>query len=124
MKKSEVDTLLNYMQAHFMELEELVKMGLAQNLINELKAGTDEFPISNSVKMVLQVGGKEWDVYDCRGLVIADYVSDGHVASDIKRLAIYLKPEDGKAYYVVNDEYHSSVSLSDQNHTANAGYSK
>ncbi|WP_051207452.1 DUF6465 family protein [Butyrivibrio sp. AE3006] len=30
------------------------------------------------------------------------YIADGHKASDIKELQVYLKPEENTAYYVVN----------------------
>lgn len=39
------------------------------------------------------------------------YIADGHKASDIRSLKIYLKPEERAAYYVVNEQYLGKVDL-------------
>ena len=96
MKRSQFEILLEYIQSHFDEIETLLKMGLAQNLIQELDVGTAEFQPSRS------------------SCVIADYVSTGHEVCAIKNLTIYLKPEDGMIYYVVNESYRGSVYLPDR----------
>ncbi len=41
----------------------------------------------------------------------AAYVEDGHKASAIKTLQVYLKPEENAAYYVVNQKYAGKVYL-------------
>lgn len=61
--------------------------------------------------MVLQLAGKEWNIAELRGQAVAAYVAEGHRASAIKRLELYIKPEDGKAYYVVNGKANGSIDL-------------
>ena len=39
------------------------------------------------------------------------FVAEGHRAGCIKTLNIYVKPEEGKAYYVINDKFFGSVDL-------------
>ena len=78
MKRSQFEILLEYIQSHFDEIETLLKMGLAQNLIQELDVGTAEFQPSRSETIILQAGNREWNIDDCRSCVIADYVSTGH----------------------------------------------
>ena len=39
------------------------------------------------------------------------YVADGHRASSIKSLQVYLKPEESAAYYVINSKYAGRVDL-------------
>ena len=39
------------------------------------------------------------------------YVAEGHRASGIRKLSVYVKPDEGKAYYVVNDKASGSVDL-------------
>ncbi|HCJ76267.1 MAG TPA: hypothetical protein DHV88_07730, partial [Roseburia sp.] len=39
------------------------------------------------------------------------FAADGHRASSIKSLKVYLKPEEYAAYYVVNDTYAGKVNL-------------
>ena len=111
MRKAEHEILLDYMRTHFEEVETLLKMGLVQNLTNELGTGIAGLQPPRTEKLILQVDGEEWDVNDCRSRAIEDFASSGHAACAIKSLAIYLKPEDRKAYYVVNGEYRGSVDL-------------
>ena len=42
---------------------------------------------------------------------VAAYAAEGHRASGIKRLELYVKPEDGKAYFVINETFEGSVEL-------------
>jgi len=54
-------------------------------------------------EVYLQAGGMEWNVTECREKAVAAYVAKGHRASSVKKLVVYLKPEEGKGYFVVND---------------------
>lgn len=62
-------------------------------------------------EVYLQAGGCEWNVSDCKARVAAAFVADGHKASSIKKLVVYLKPEEGRAYYVINDSENGSIDL-------------
>ena len=62
-------------------------------------------------EIYLQADGAEWNIADCKARAIAAYVAEGHRASSIKKLVIYLKPEEGKAYFVINDGMNGSVDL-------------
>ena len=59
----------------------------------------------------LQVGGREWNTAQLRDQAVAAYAAEGHRASGIKRLELYVKPEDGKAYFVINEKFEGSVDL-------------
>ena len=61
--------------------------------------------------VLLQYGGREWDMAGLRDQVIAGYVAEGHRASSIKKLALYVKPEDGKAYFVINGKITGDIAL-------------
>lgn len=52
----------------------------------------------------VQFGGNEYTITDLTEKVTAAFVEEGNKASAIKSLEIYVKPEEGKAYYVVNGE--------------------
>lgn len=79
------------------------------------KATTKKTPAKKKVEKVeeiyLQSGGAEWNVTDCKKRALAAYVAGGHKEAGVKKLAVYLKPEEGKAYYVVNDEENGSIDL-------------
>lgn len=62
-------------------------------------------------EVYLQAGGCEWNVSDCKERAVAAFVAEGHKASSVKKLVMYLKPEEGKAYYVINDEVNGSIDL-------------
>ena len=62
-------------------------------------------------EVYLQIGGSEWDVSACKAKAVEAYVAQGHRASSVKKLVVYLKPEEGKAYYVINDDVTGSIDL-------------
>ena len=51
----------------------------------------------------LQIGGAEYNLSDLENKVKDQFVAEGHRAGCIKDLNIYVKPEENKAYYVIND---------------------
>ena len=59
----------------------------------------------------VQFGSAEWQVDALKEKVVAAYTEEGHRASSIKHLSLYVKPEDGKVYYVINDKATGSVDL-------------
>ena len=61
--------------------------------------------------VMIQFGGQEWDSAALVAKAKADYEAQGHRASGIKSFSLYVKPEEGKAYYVVNDTDTGSVAL-------------
>ena len=72
---------------------------------------TKKAAVQKVEEVYLQAGGCEWNVSDCKERAVAAFVADGHKASRVKKLVIYLKPEEGKAYYVINDSENGSVEL-------------
>lgn len=72
---------------------------------------TKKAAVQKVEEVYLQAGGCEWNVSDCKERAVAAFVADGHKASSVKKLVIYLKPEEGKAYYVVNDDENGSIDL-------------
>lgn len=65
----------------------------------------------NVTEVYLQSGGAEWNISDCKDRAVAAFVKSGKKASAVKKLVIYLKPEEGKAYYVINDTENGSIDL-------------
>ena len=61
--------------------------------------------------LFLQAGGREWNIAQLRDQAVAAYAAEGHRVSGIKRLELYVKPEDGKAYFVINEKFEGSVNL-------------
>lgn len=67
------------------------------------EAGTPE--------IYVQFGASESSVQAAVERIRAEYVAQGHRASSIKSLKVYLKPEDNAAYYVINDKVAGRVDL-------------
>ena len=76
-----------------------------------LKKPAVKKPVEKVEEIYLQTAGAEWNISDCKDRAIAAYVAEGHRASSVKKLVVYLKPEEGKAYYVINDGVNGSVDL-------------
>ena len=64
-----------------------------------------------TANVVLQFYGKDNNINDIIENVKKAYVADGHKAASIKTLNVYLKPEDGSAYFVINESYAGKVAL-------------
>lgn len=62
-------------------------------------------------KVYVQFGADESSVEAIVEKIKSDYVEQGHRASSIKDLRVYLKPEDGAAYYVINEKVAGRVDL-------------
>ncbi len=62
-------------------------------------------------KFVIQHQGKERDAAAIRELAISAYVSEGHQRGRIKDLELYVKPEEGKVYFVINGKFSGDATL-------------
>lgn len=51
----------------------------------------------------VQIYGNEYSEQEIMKKVIAAWEAEGKKASAIKRAKLYIKPEEGKAYYVINE---------------------
>ena len=61
--------------------------------------------------IAVQFNGQETVVDAVVAKAKAAYEADGHRASSIKELQVYLKPEESAAYYVINKKYAGRVDL-------------
>lgn len=61
--------------------------------------------------MVLEAFGNSYDIAEVEKKVKEDWLSKERLIKELKDVKIYVKPEDNKAYYVVNEETYS-ISLS------------
>lgn len=59
----------------------------------------------------LQFGGKEVSLETIRTSVMEDYDKEKSGTDAPEDIRIYLKPEDGKAYYVINGDCAGEVEL-------------
>lgn len=62
----------------------------------------------------IQSLGRETNVNDVIARAKEAFINDGHRASEIKTISVYLKTEDDMAYYVVNDDFTDGVPLYSQ----------
>lgn len=62
-------------------------------------------------EVYVQFQGREATVDSVIAKATESYVADGHRASSIKSLQVYLKPEESAAYYVINKKYAGRVEL-------------
>lgn len=62
-------------------------------------------------EVFVQFAGEEFAVEEVMEKAKAAYVAEGHRASAIKSVRLYIKPEERKAYYVINDKAAGSIDL-------------
>ncbi|MBQ8799038.1 MAG: hypothetical protein IJZ55_05675 [Lachnospiraceae bacterium] len=62
-------------------------------------------------EVFVQFAGEEYAVAEVMEKVKAAYVAEGHRASGVKSVRLYIKPEERKAYYVINDKAAGSIDL-------------
>ena len=79
----------------------------AEKVTKEIK---DMFS-NTEVKTILQVSGQEIDVADVIEKVKDAYKIENPEGKDVKTLNLYVKPEDGAVYYVVNDVSAGKIDL-------------
>ena len=62
-------------------------------------------------EVIIQYQGNEASMEDAIEKAKEDYVTAGHRVSSIKSLQVYFKPEDGAAYYVINQKFAGKIDL-------------
>ena len=62
-------------------------------------------------QMILQFDGKDIDISAVEANVKQNWKDAGRKVSEIANLDIYVKPQEAKAYYVVNGEVDGAIDL-------------
>src|SRR5574344_46116 len=62
-------------------------------------------------EVIVQYAGNSYYEKDKNEKAVADYVANGGRQDQIKKIQIYIKPEDGAAYYVVHGKSTGKVEL-------------
>ena len=75
------------------------------------KAPAKKETVKKETVITVQYQGNEVAVASVEEKVKAAFVAEGHKASSIKTLNIYVKPEEFSAYYVINEKYTGRVDL-------------
>ena len=65
----------------------------------------------SETEVFVEYYGQQSSVEEITNKVKEVFVSEGHRVSTIKYLKLYLKPEDGFAYYVINEKFAGRVPL-------------
>lgn len=63
------------------------------------------------IRMVVQYQNNDTEIATLEERVKAQFVAEGHRAGAIKKLDIYIKPEEYAAYYVINEKFSGRVDL-------------
>ena len=61
--------------------------------------------------VILQFHGKDVNVDNFSKEAKAAWKAEGNSVKDIKKLDMYLKPEEGKCYFVINDNFSGKFDL-------------
>ena len=74
-------------------------------------AKTETKKVEKKDEVFVQFAGEEFVVEDVMEKAKAAYIAEGHRACAIKSVRLYIKPEEKKAYYVINDKAAGSIEL-------------
>lgn len=77
----------------------------------EKKAAAKPAAAQKVEEVVIQFGGVEWTEAQLKQAAQDAYVAEGHRASTIKKLTVYVKPEERMAYYVINEKVTGSFAI-------------
>ncbi len=75
------------------------------------KAPAKKAAAKSETVITVQFQGNEVAISSVEDKVKAQFVAEGHKASSIKTLSIYVKPEEHSAYYVINGDVTGRVDL-------------
>jgi len=74
-------------------------------------AKTENKKVEKKDEVFVQFAGEEFVVEDVMEKAKAAYIAEGHRACAIKSVRLYIKPEERKAYYVINDKAAGCIEL-------------
>lgn len=92
------------------QVGENVRVAANQGQPEQAKANEAEVQKPDE-EIVIQFGAHEVSAAEITEKVKKDYLAAAGGGAEIKGLKIYVKPEDNKAYYVVNGETEGNVEL-------------
>lgn len=88
-----------------------VKKAPAKKATATKKTPAKKAEVKKETVITIQYQGNEVAVVSVEEKVKAAFAAEGHRASSIKTLNIYVKPEEFSAYYVINEKYTGRVDL-------------
>ena len=91
--------------------KETAKKAPAKKATTEKKAPAKKAAAKAETVITLEFGDYTAVMSTVEEKVKAQYVAEGHKASSIKTLNIYVKPFENSAYYVVNDDVTGRVDM-------------
>lgn len=101
-----------------MQKKEDVKVTETAKVVKEAKAPAKKTAAKTTAKKeavksqyIVQYQNNEVELEKIEERVKAQFVSEGHKAATIKKINVYVKPEEYSAYYVINDKFSGRVDL-------------
>ena len=84
---------------------------MATKKVEETVKKTKKAPVKKEMKTTIMVQhqGKEIDTKDFVAAIKKEWTKTKHKIGDIQTMELYIKPEDGAVYYVVNGEFSGKV---------------
>lgn len=87
------------------------KAKTAKTAVKKATAKAAAKAVEVNTKVIIQYQNNEAEMDKLEEKIKAQFVADGHRISSIKKLNIYVKPEDYSAYYVINEKFFGRVDL-------------
>ena len=100
-------------KAEHAKVEEKAEKKAAPKKTAAKKAPAKKAPKAEAAapEVYIQCFGRDGSLQTVEDRIKAAFVEQGHRASSIKSMKVYLKPEEHSAYYVINDNFAGRVDL-------------
>lgn len=93
-------------------VEPKVEASVEKSVVEQPVKKAARTPAPKKVEVAyVQFAGKEWNMAEIIEKAKEDYLAQGNKATSMKKFCVYVKPEEGMAYYAVNDTETGSVEL-------------
>ena len=107
--KNEVEKAVEKTTEKVAEKAAEVKADIKETVKKTTAKATKKEPVKPEI--IVQYQNSEVDTAAIEERVKAQFVAEGHKAGFIRKLSIYIKPEEYSAYYVINDKFSGRVDL-------------
>ena len=90
------------------EAEKFVQGSCGENGVLQAAEQTE---VSKEINLYIQYQGMELVIREIEEKIQNEWTAQGKEAADLQKMDVYIKPEEKKAYYVINEQDNGCIQL-------------
>ena len=71
----------------------------------------EQTEVSKEINLYIQYQGMELVIREIEEKIQKEWTAQGKEAADLQKMDVYIKPEEKKAYYVINEQDNACIQL-------------